>query len=60
MKRIVIAIAALCMVSIVQAERRAEGEMSDFFHWRPAVHAVGWVVFLPGSDGLRVLDDDRH
>lgn len=38
----------------------AGAQMSDSFHWRPAANAVGWVVFLPGSGGLRVLDDDHH
>lgn len=61
MNRIVIAIATLLLVSCAHhAGPRTEGQMSDYFHWLPAADAVGWVVFLPGSGGLRVLDDDRH
>ncbi|MCB9848214.1 MAG: dienelactone hydrolase family protein [Phycisphaeraceae bacterium] len=32
----------------------------DYYHWRPAPDAKGWAVFLPGSSGLTVLDDDHH
>lgn len=34
--------------------------MTDYFHWRGVEDARGWVVFLPGSSGLTVFDDDHH
>lgn len=39
---------------------RGVGAMSDYFYWRGVADAVGWAVFLPGSSGLTVLDDDQH
>lgn len=41
-------------------QQRAPGKPSDYFFWHPAKNAVGWILALPGSDGLRVLDDDHH
>jgi dienelactone hydrolase len=34
--------------------------MAGSFLWHPATNPVGWVVFLPGSGGLRILGDDHH
>ena len=45
-------------VSIVPP--RGVGVMSDYFHWQDVDGAKGWVVILPGSSGLTVLDDERH
>ena len=60
MKRIVIGVIALFLVSCAHAKGRTKGQVSDSFHWRPAANAVGWAVFLPGSSGLRSLADDGH
>lgn len=51
---------ALCLAAASPAASQEAPRMSDFFHWRPAVNATGWLIFLPGSDGLRVLGDDHH
>ena len=60
MARILFAAVALCLALAPPAGCAVRAEMSDSFHWRPASNAMGWVVFLPGSGGLRVLDDDHH
>lgn len=60
MKRWLLAALIAVQVSVAHAGPAAKGRMSDHFHWRPAANAVGWVMLLPGSGGLKVLDDDRH
>ena len=60
MRKTAFATLALCLASLGHAALDSQGQMTEFFHWKPAENATGWVVFLPGSGGLRVLEDDHH
>jgi dienelactone hydrolase len=50
----------LLLTSCAQTGSRTPGEPSNHYYWRPASTPVGWLIFLPGASGLKVLNDDRH
>jgi dienelactone hydrolase len=60
MKTAVLTFLTLSLAPRVDAGPDAQGQMSRFFHWKPAANATRWVVFLPGSSGLRIFNDDQH
>lgn len=62
MRSMVFAALVFCLAlsGRANAAARPQGEMSAFFHWQPAANATGWLLFLPGADGLRILKDDQH
>lgn len=54
------AIVGLTSCTTILPPPRGEGAMIDYFHWQSVDDATGWVVILPGSSGLTVLNDEQH